>query len=288
MKLRALAPESRCLLAFRGPDAVRYLNGQITQDVRELGETALPACVTDAKGKLQAYVHVLRGPDGSPWVEGPADQREELEARLGRYLIADDAEIHDVSDEWQLVHVVDATEPPAVEGGFVRRAKRIGEDGFDLWLPVAAASSSQPLPDHPELPELEILTEAESETRRILARLPKWGADLMPGILPPEAGLDRTTVCYHKGCYIGQEVLSRLKTVGKVNRRLAALLVEPGIAPGTEMELDGKPAGTLTSIAPWPNESGLHTALGYLHKSAYEAGELTIPGHGTARVLGFV
>jgi folate-binding protein YgfZ len=277
VKLRSLAPESRCLLAFRGPDAERYLNGQLTQDVRDLGETALPACVTDAKGKLQAYVHVFRGADGSPWVEGPAEQREELEARLGRYLIADDAEIHDISDEWQLVHVVDAIDAPAFDGGFVRHARRIGLDGFDLWLPTGGT-----------LPELEIVTEAEAETRRIQTKLPKWGADLTPGILPPEAGLDRTSICYHKGCYIGQEVLSRLKTVGKVNRRLAALLVEPETEAGAALELDGKPAGKLTSIAPWPNESGLHAALGYLEKSAFEAGELTIPGHGNARVLGFV
>ena len=277
MKLRSLAPESRCLLAFRGPDATRYLNGQITQDVRDLGETALPACVTDAKGKLQAFVHVFRGADGSPWVEGPAEQREELEARLGRYLIADDAEIHDISADWQLVHVIDTIDAPEFDGGFVRHARRIGLDGFDLWLPAGGT-----------LPELEIITEAEAETRRIQAKLPKWGADLTPGILPPEAGLDRTSICYHKGCYIGQEVLSRLKTVGKVNRRLAALLVEPETSPGAELELDGKVSGKLTSIAPWPNESGLHAALGYVEKSAFEAGELTIPGHGTARVLGFV
>ena len=138
------------------------------------------------------------------------------------------------------------------------------------------------------MPELEIVTESEAETRRIQARLPKWGAELTPGMLPPEAGLDKTSICYHKGCYIGQEVLSRLKTAGKVNRRLAALLVEPDTEPGSTLESDGKAAGKLTSIAPWPNESGLHAALGYIEKSAFEAGELTIPGHGTARVLGFV
>ncbi|HEY1123214.1 MAG TPA: hypothetical protein VGE67_16490 [Haloferula sp.] len=276
MKFRSLAPETRCLLAFRGPDAERYLNGQVSQDVRDLGETALPACVTDAKGKLQAFVRVFRGADGSPWVEGPIEQREELEARLGRYLIADDAEIHDISDEWQLAHVVDSLDAPAFEGAFVRHARRIGMEGFDLWLPAGSSL------------DLEIVTEGEAETRRIQARLPKWGAELFPGILPPEAGLDKTSICYHKGCYIGQEVLSRLKTVGKVNRRLAALLVEPETESGSTLELDGKPAGKLTSIAPWPNESGLHAALGYLEKSAFEAGELSIPGHGTARVLGFV
>ena len=58
---RCLPPSKRSLLVFRGPDAVRYLNGQLTQDVRKLGDTALPSCVTDAKGRLQFYVHVFRG-----------------------------------------------------------------------------------------------------------------------------------------------------------------------------------------------------------------------------------
>lgn len=277
MKFRSLTPESRCLLAFRGPDAERYLNGQLTQDVRDLADRAVPACVTDAKGKLQAFVHVFRGPDDSLWVEGPAEQREELEMRLGRYLIADNAEIHDLSADWQLVHVIDTAEAPSLDGGFTRLATRTAADGLDLWLPTGV-----PLPD------LEIVTEAEAETRRIQARLPKWGAELTPGMLPPEAGLDRTSICYHKGCYIGQEVLSRLKTAGKLNRRLAAMLVEPGTAAGTALELAGKPAGILTSVAPWPHESGLHAALGYIEKSAFEAGELPIAGHGSARVLGFV
>jgi folate-binding protein YgfZ len=277
VKLRCLAPESRCLLAFRGPDAERYLNGQLTQDVRDLKETALPSCVTDAKGRLQAFVRVFRGPDDSLWVEGPAESCEELEARLSRYLIADDAEVHEISSEWQLVHVVDAAESPAWDGGFVRHCARISADGFDLWLPTGS-----PLPD------LEILAEAEAETRRIQARLPKWGAELTAGMLPPEAGLDRTAICYHKGCYIGQEVLSRIKTAGKLNRRLAAFLVSPEATANSGLELDGKQAGRLTSVAPWPNDSGLHAALGYLEKSAFAAGELSVAGLGNARVLGFV
>jgi folate-binding protein YgfZ len=272
MKLRCLAPEPRTLLAFRGPDAERYLNGQLTQDVRDLKESAIPSCVTDAKGRLQAFVHVFRGPEGDLWVEGPAELEEELEARLGRYLIADDAEIHNISADWLLVHVVDSAETPP---GLARHCSRITADGIDLWLPAGS-----PLPD------LEILTEAEAETRRVQARLPKWGAEMTPGMLPPEAGLDRTAICYHKGCYIGQEVLSRIKTAGKLNKRLAAFLVDP--AAGTTLELAGKPAGTLTSVAPWPNESGLHAALGYLDKSAFDAEELAIAGGGSARVLGFV
>ncbi len=275
--LRCLAPTKRCVLAFRGPDAVRYLNGQLTQDARDLGDRALASCVTDAKGRLQAFVHVFRGPDDSVWVEGPAEQEEELEQRLTRYLIADDVEVDNLSKAWRLIHTVDGTESPDFGSGFVRQAARVGNEGFDLWLPG------------PDFPELSILSTAEAETRRITARIPAWGAELTTGMLPPEAGLDRNAISYHKGCYIGQEVLSRIKTAGRLNRKLTAFLVDPGTTPGETLGPESRSAGVITSVATWPNESGLHAALGYLDKSAFNATELTLAGKsGTAQVLGFV
>jgi folate-binding protein YgfZ len=278
--LHCLQPAPRCLLAFRGPDATRYLNGQITQDVRDLGDRALPSCVTDAKGRLQALVHVFRGADDdSIWIEGPANQAEELEARLTRYLIADEVEVENLSERWQLIHLVEPDPPPTAPPGIVRRSLRAGADGFDLWLPAG------PLPD------LAPLSAAEAESRRITGRIPAWGTELTPGMLPPEAGLDRNSISYHKGCYIGQEVLSRLKSAGRLNRKLAAFLVDPGSAAGDALGEPGatRPAGILTSVAPWPNGAGTHAALGYLDKSAFDAVELPVVGKpALARVLGFV
>ena len=278
LALRCLAPAKRCLLAFRGPDAARYLNGQLTQDVRDLGDRALASCVTDAKGRLQAFVHVFRGPDDSIRVEGAAEQEEELEQRLTRYLIADDVEVENLSNLWRLIHVVDGSVPPDAGSGFVRHASRIDSGGFDLWLPGT------------DSPELSILSPAEAETRRITARIPAWGAELTAGMLPPEAGLDRNAISYHKGCYIGQEVLSRIKSAGRLNRKLAAFLVDPGTEGGDLLgAAEARSAGAITSVAPWPNEAGTHAALGYLDKSAFNEVELPIAGkQSLARILGFV
>ena len=87
--IRHLKAEIPALLAFRGPDAVRFLNGQLTQDVRNLGADARLSCITDAKGRLQFTVSVFQGDDESDIrVAGPSGRAVEIIARLERYLIA--------------------------------------------------------------------------------------------------------------------------------------------------------------------------------------------------------
>ena len=94
------------LLEFRGPDAVRFLNGQVTQDVRKLDaeKISLPSCVTDAKGRLQFRVWLMKSVDDALWVSATEVDAEALEARLTRYLIADDVEVTNLSGQWTLVH----------------------------------------------------------------------------------------------------------------------------------------------------------------------------------------
>ncbi len=266
--LPCLPPASRTLLVLRGPDAERFLNGQVTQDIRTCGEKALPACVTDAKGRLQFFVHIFRGADGAFYVEAPPGCRDELLARIDRYLIADDVEISDESDRWSLTHIL-ATEPPP--GPLVRAASRLGPPGFDLWTRAG---------EDPALP-LSPLPEDDAEHLRIRHRLPAWDKELVPGLLPPEAGLDRSAISYRKGCYIGQEVLSRIKSAGRLNRRLAALRVPP-----ETREKDPLSGGEITSVSPLPEEDGTRLALGYLGKAAFDLPEVDLPC-GRATVLGF-
>ena len=73
-----------------------------------------------------------------------------------------------------------------------------------------------------------------AETLRIEAGVPRWGAELNEDTLPPEAGLDRAAIDYHKGCYIGQEVISRIKSVGHVNRSLTGFASAAPLAAGME------------------------------------------------------
>lgn len=250
------------LLEFRGPDAVRFLNGQLTQDVRRVagGKISLPSCVTDAKGKLQFRVRVTDTGDGALWVEGPPDAAESLEARLTRYLIADDVEVIDLTGKCGLFHLIGSVSAPPA-GIVARESDRFGSAGTDWWIPAGQACE---FPENVSLMENEML-----EAMRISNGVPAWGVELLEGMLPPEALLEPTDISYQKGCYVGQEVISRIKSAGKVNRRLTRFVFDAGIplAPGPLENADGALAGELTSVSPLASE-GRRAALGYVKRGA--------------------
>lgn len=268
--IRRLPAEIPALLSFHGPDAVRYLNGQLTQDVAEVGNRALPACVTDAKGRLQFFVSVFRGPqDDQLLVAGDPARADELRARLERYLIADAVETADLGGRWVRVHA----EGRLPGASFTRASAGPFGVGIDHWYPAG------------RVPDGDSLGEEQIETFRIAAGLPVWGRELGEGMLPPEAGLDRTAISYHKGCYIGQEVLSRIKSVGRVNRRLARLTTDADI-PGPLLAA-GVEVGVITSISPLPSADGSRAALGYLGKKGFDHQSFELPGDRHARFLGW-
>lgn len=257
---------SPVLIEARGPDAVRYLNGQLTQDVRLLASSgkALPACVTDAKGRLQFRVFIHAGVDGAIRVACEHAGADELFARLDRYLIADDATLEDITTAWTRLHVTGDEPPPLPADACAVSVNRFGVEGWDLWLPAGSC--------HETLDRLPFMNPDETETLRITAGIPLWGSELSTGLLPPEAGLDRTDISYAKGCYIGQEVISRIKSAGKVNRRLMRMTLDDSIScqPGDLLiEADGKEAGQITSVAP-QSLAGRRSLLAYLKRNSVD------------------
>lgn len=261
-----LPPEAPCILSFKGPDAIRFLNGQVTQDASYLGDRSLPSCVTDAKGRLQYFVDLCLGPDGeSLWVSCPKEHSEGLRERLERYLIADEVEVEDFTGDWWCSH--GSGSHSDLEPTFVRNSKGSFGEGFDSWWPTP--------------PKIQHLDPKAAEDLRIAARIPKMGRELKDGTLPPEAGLDRSAISYSKGCYIGQEVLSRIKSAGKTNRRLAGFEIEGEASAGDHLISDSAEVGVLTSVS---SGGAPRLALGYLKKTGFEATEFTISGNdGEAR-----
>lgn len=247
------------LLEFSGVDALRYLNGQLTQDVRRVvGQvSSLPSCVTDVKGKIQYRVTIMEVTDGVFWVSGLAEWAEALEARLTRYLIADEVTVTDRSGEFELIHVIGPdTASPA--GVISRVSNRYGVAGMDWWLDRRHSV------DLLEIPEFE---PSALEALRISAGAPAWGREVVAGLLPPEARLDESDCSYNKGCYIGQEVISRIKSAGKVNKRLTRFVCDSR-APLICGPLENG-AGELTSVSPTAR-GVVRDALGYAKRGAAE------------------
>lgn len=259
---RAINLDYPKLLEFRGPDAVRFLNGQITQDVRRAagGEISLSSCVTDAKGKLEFRVTLTEASDGALWVEAPVDHAENLNARLTRYLIADDVEVIDRTGEFALFHRIGPV-PQTPPGVIVRRSNRFGVAGTDWWFPNNMGF------EHKLPLGTQLLVGDELEALRIANGVPAWGRELVAGMLPPEALLDETDISYHKGCYVGQEVISRIKSAGKVNKRLTHFIFDAHalVIPGP---LENS-AGEVTSVSPIAAGDIRH-ALGYVKRGATE------------------
>ena len=268
---RILAGESltfvlspRALWRLTGPDAARYLNGQVTNDVLALRDGhACYAAVCTAKGRMEGDVSIARHA-GEFYLDSDPALRESLGARLEKYLIADDAVFEDVSDLWSLSHVFGATPPPASETGFVVAHARFGAPGHDVWIAG------------PNAVVVGAAVEADVvETLRLEHGMARWGAELTTATLPPEAGPHMLkAISYTKGCYVGQETIARLKSVGHVNRSLVFLRSDTAAfpAPGTKLAHDGHEVGSVTSSDYSPRlEKGI--ALGYAHRNA--AGEGT-------------
>jgi len=261
---RILAGESavfplgpRALWKLAGPDAERYLNGQVTNDVTRLTSGhACYAAVCTAKGRMDGDVIIAKhGVDF--YLDADSALRESLGARLDKFLIADDAAFEDISDAWSVCHVFGANAPPAPAAGFIIAHARFGLPGHDLWAPEPCDS------------ELDSRVQPEIvETLRLEHGIPRWGAELTTHTLPPEAGSHMLgAISYTKGCYVGQETIARLKSVGHVNKTLVFLRSDSAEFPpaGAKLVHDGREVGTVTSSGFSPRlERGI--ALAYVQR----------------------
>jgi len=114
---------------------------------------------------------------------------------------------------------------------------------------------------------LPIGTEA-LELWRIGLGTPRYGVDIRERDLPQEINQDQRALHFAKGCYIGQEIVERVRSRGKVHRQFTGFLVQGQLpAPGTPLRHDGRDIGEITSAAILPEAGGdLPVALGYLRR----------------------
>ena len=256
----------RAKLRITGSDRLRFLNGQVTNDVRKASESAaIEACVLGAKGRMTGHVFVSAARDCF-LADADPDLRQALIARLERYVIADDVQIEDVTDRLSIFHVLSPTAPALGDGWRLVSARRFTESGWDVWIDaalhdvVARQLSSA----------FRFSDAASAEVFRVEEGVPRWGRELTEEIIPIEANLEARAIDYEKGCYIGQEVISRIKMSGQTNKRLCGLVSLRGAPLLTGMKLaatgeKSKEAGWITS-ATRSERLGKEIALGYVKR----------------------
>ena len=216
-----------------------------------------------AKGKMSGdgFIHEI---DGGYMFDGEPDFRDALQARFDRYIIADDVVLTDVTDETCQFHVVG----PALPSSSLAHlnpvsSNRLGIPGFDIF--VSSAQKDE---------VAQILkstyatgTASDFEQIRIEQGYPRYGVDMSEDTIPHEAGLEERAISYHKGCYIGQEVISRIKSVGKVNWVWSGFLTDGTEVPTGEAKimLDDREVAIITT---WMRSPSLEKviALGYVKR----------------------
>jgi folate-binding protein YgfZ len=232
-------------LRVHGPDAFVFLQGQFTNDLRELDHTAaVYGLWLNQKGRVLADGFVLRGNEPEEfWVGSYFSPAAVIKERLESHLIADDVMIADETAAWSGVTVMGTNAIATARSlglGFIFSGRR----GLAETMEYVAAVK-------PELPAGAVRSTADMEDARIRAGIPAVPADIGPAELPNEGGLETAAISYTKGCYLGQEVMARLKSMGQVRRQLRPV-TGTGLPPARPAKLyqGPKQVGELRSTTP--------------------------------------
>jgi tRNA-modifying protein YgfZ len=281
---------SRVKLRITGADAERFLNGQLTNDVHKAAPAnAIAACILNAKGRMNAHLFLAAEPDGF-FVDADPELRDTLQPRLERYIIADAVEIEDVTERWSIFHVLNPTPPEVPAGGRIVSVNRFKALGWDVWTEASLHAKV-----FEQLKAAARFCDADcAEAFRIERGIPRWGRELAEELIPVEANLEQSSIDYEKGCYIGQEVISRMKMSGQANKRLRGLAAEDEAPLVAGMKLfttdaEGKEAGWVTSVT-HSERLSREIGLGYVKRGFNSIGfklcarELQGAGPGGARV----
>lgn len=292
------------LIEITGADRTTFLHNLCTADIRSLatGE-GCELFLTDVKGKTIGHGLALAGPDSIVLSTVPKEA-EKLLSHLDRYLIREDVQLENRSEDWQqwILYGPDAAEicrnsldrevPTQLFGHLdaalgaehinICRTDFYGPNGFLLRLSGSAGSDLY-----------EVLHNSATEcgveifdALRIEAGTPLFGVDICKDNFPQEIDRDARAISFTKGCYLGQETVARIDALGRVNRLLRSLKFSGERVPlaGTPLQAEGDTAGQVTSAALSPRDR-CPRALALLGRDHCKSGERLESEFGSAEVL---
>ncbi len=298
-----VAPLSQyALFQFKGPDAIRFLNNRLSNDVLVLkpGQGQRNA-VLDRQGKIQGMMDLYRVEEAT-WLMLDKAEAENAVAQIEKFHILENFQCIEQTELHRLWAIqgpgsaaflesliptetslplnpfdciaIDLLGVPVL---LIRRAL-LGDDGFVCWVPREKATPFEDaLMSASQQAQGTLISDACWEALRVEAGQPRFGLDYHFDTLLPETGLEREAVSYSKGCYLGQETIARVKTYGMLQQALVGLKFSPDLVDfpplGAACLHEGKAVGTLTSMVYSPSLKQ-PIALAYLGKKERIPGKM--------------
>jgi folate-binding protein YgfZ len=294
----------RARISLKGGDRVRWMNGMVTNNIRDLAAGyGVYAFLLNPQGRILGDMNVYNL-GGTLVVETDRSQLEKILATFDHYIIMDDVEVTNISEEWTALGVAgpksravldaagivvptlqplqshvaqcececDCLECTVVRGEDERR------ESYEIWLaPKDVLKTWQALLDAGATP----VGSQALERLRIADGIPLYGVDIRERDLPQETEQARA-LNFSKGCYVGQEIVERIRSRGNVHRKFTGFLIEGAgnVAAGDKIIYEEKEVGEITSVGVLPTPSGERTAaLGYIRREVGAPGrELTVGG----------
>jgi len=257
-----LALDTRGRLVARGRDSVRFLHNITSNEVKKMPVGAgCYAFLLTAQGRIQADLHLFRFDDRF-LIDTEPDLRAKVPGLILKYKVSDQIELEDVTDQTASIAVEGPTAASALAAcgapvpeadcahaawgdSTVVRVSLTGQPGYRLYGPAGR---------RPEwISQLEAAgaraaTGDDARLVRIENGKPRYGDDIRDTSLPQETG-QLHAVSFTKGCYLGQEIVERIRSQGRVNRKLVRVEIEAStpVAPGLKLTAQGAEAGEITS-----------------------------------------
>ena len=273
----------RAKLVVTGRDRIRWLNGMVSNNIRELAPGhGVYSFLLNAQGHILGDMYVFNRGE-SFLIDTDRAQAEKLTQLLKKYIIMDQVVLSEAAPSQITAMGVEGPQSKEVlqQAGFepselqpwevedrmwndvAISLVRTLQGGFMIWMPPEHASAMW-----------EALTGAGArpvgaealEMWRIAAGIPRYGVDIRERDLPQETAQEQA-LNFSKGCYIGQEIVERIRSRGAVHRRFTGFsFAGQAPVPGTKIEHGGREVGEITSVTMLP--SGKAIGLGYLRREA--------------------
>jgi folate-binding protein YgfZ len=300
----------RAKISLTGGDRVRWLNGMVTNNIRDLAVgQGVYAFLLNPQGHILGDLYAYNRGE-SIVVDTDRSPVEKMLATFDHYIIMDDVEVKNLSDSVTTLGVAGpkSREVLAAAGIAIPDSNPLeifeakctcdcectqctavrGEDAafetYELWLaPGDVRKTWDALVAHGATP---VGSEA-LEIHRIVSGIPMYGVDIRERDLPQETEQARA-LNFNKGCYVGQEIVERIRSRGAVHRKFTGFLADPDrpIAAGTKVVAGEKEVGEVTSVASVRVASGQKTvALGYVRRELGTPGREVMIGDMTASIV---